>query len=659
MSDTRPPSVFSQQSPLIGLGTEAFEIVVFYLSYRDIAALEIIGSKGISSKLARVVTEIDAQIPCLFKWSFLPFRYPKLRSLAINRNKGTKYHPFYAPSHQLIPQDGHRTLESLFVHSTLGLALLHGYALPSKLSKLLPNLKKLEIESDSHFSPTMLRNVPPTVTDFRLTLSADLSDTPFHVSALSTLPKSLTTLHINSNALFECTNYYGASTLISLPPALTDLSLCIQRSSMSIFKSLPSTMRSVVHSGIVEPGSMVKLSDIPKSLTVLHCIIGGTLIVDSPFPGSLTSLIVNSKVRIEGQETELAEIRTLPPSLTLLQFLSHVVHDMTQASLLPSLSSFIINAPSDDFSNMRSLTSLTFSYGLDCDGMISSLPVTLTHLAATPGRAPEWIETVLKLTNLKSLHLHSSPEPCLEVFWELLRSRLETLHCCPGHFNSVEELNGNWEKLKDLTLEVSGEMPPELQLWTPDEGPSPICYPPTLETLNIIGLTYLPIFWTPVTLLPSLRFLKLLSFQESPFDEANKVAMQETIAALPSTLTDLVVTFPCFIESRWLQSLPSGLRHLRFLSMTQAFEFPFVLNADPSAAAVCYGWISDIPYGELWTEDHLIGLPPRLETLHLDVNRMFNPNSDSHLWLPPRLIISPTMLLSTKASLEADRQLSL
>ena len=632
-------------------------------------ALEMAGNKAVSWKLERSVTKIDAQIPCLSKWSFLPFRYPKLRSLTINRNKGLDYHPFYAPNDQFIPNEGHKTLESLSIHSTHSLTLLHGYALPSKLSRLLPSLKKLEIESNSHFSSNMLRNVPPTITDFRLTLSADLSDTPFHISALGSLPQSLRTLHITSDSLVECTPMYGPANTISLPPTLTDLSLRIQRSSLRVLKSLPPKMRSLIHTGTIEARSEIKLSELPKGLTVLHCNClyrNGTLILDSPFPDTLISLIMNLNVRIESQEERLDELRSFPPSLTALEFFHPLLHQMALSSSLSALLTVHISTNLGDFNNMRNLTSVTFDEWLSCDGMISSLPETLTHLTATPTRALEWLTTIPKLTHLKSLHLYQSDPMPHSYFWEHLYSRLESLHCYVAHFDYVDDLSGEWSNLKELTLETA-ELLPELSLWCTkepsDRGPSPIKYSSTLEKLTIFGLQFLPLFWTPIAQLPRIESLSLYGHNEPirrPYNAFLAATVEETIANLPASLTALVITLPYYIPPNCIQMLPTGLKHLEFISEGYGAEFYFIPNADPSALAVLSGVVTHIKYSELWTAEHLKSLPPRLETINLSVNRMFDPNLNSHLWMPPNLIISPfTIQISTKASVESHRQLAL
>lgn len=589
-------------------------------------------------------------MPCLSRWSFLPFRYPRLRSLSINRIKEAVICPFYAPEDRLVPLQGHKSLESLIVRSSVALTLLRNEPAHERLCILLPGLKSLEIETYGRFSSEMFQNVPPTVTKFHLSILGHSDDAALPLSTLKLLPATL--LDLSTNTKFY-TDEEGESALVPqarLPPSLTSLTISTDYL-LPLVTSLPITIEYLRAASEMITAQSIESSLLPPRLTSLHILgFGDSITLDMPLPRSLTHLSLPFATRLldstTGKQMETID-GFLPPSLTYFNLAARRAFPNLGA-MLPNLRTLLEYGADRTYESFTSLTSLNLPSTSFRDSSIDSLPSSLTHLSVNLTTQPSWARAFTRLINLRSLQIPISVHTVSADLWNCMHSRLETLDCQTANFGSVQAFNGPWTRLRALTLRVSGsaEMSSEWRnlLKTISAAkslpkPHPLVYAETLERLTLAGAFYPELFWPPVARLP---LLKELSLQSATRDvsftpEPNKFL--PTLKTLPSSLLTLRLDSLTSIEPEYLHNLPSGLKHLKL----------------------------SYSYGESgingWSSQHLASLPPRLETISIKGHISFRPSIAKSVALPPTLIsfISDpiTVDLKTQGALELERQRAL
>lgn len=644
MSDLRSESMEHYAPTFSRLSAECIEAIVYFLGLSDIIALELTGNKALSSKLERSVTAIDAQMPCLSKWTFLPFRYPKLRSLSINRIKESLMCPFYAPKDRLIHPEGHATLERLFVRSPLATTLLGDNPPHASLYILLPSLKSLEIEATGRFTSEMLRNVPPTLTKFHLSISGLPVPESLPSTSLKLLPATLRDLSLHLPFYIVGEDETSENSQPWLPPSLTSLTINVDEV-LPLILALPRTTEClrVTLSGDLE--QQINSSLLPPFLTDL-CIIGtgNALILDSPMPSTLTHASVQQTRFLDpvtGKSMNGAQ-SYFPPSLTEFQV---GIRDLQNASTsFPNLRTFTnFGASNHSFAPFTCLTSLTLASHSITAPAIESLPTTLTYISTNLTRDPSWTKSFEKMTNLTKLHITTPTPAAPDALWKCMYSRLESLSCHTSNFETLKAFNGPWTRLTRLTLraslsvEMSSDWRNTLQnIRAAKSLPKhhPLVYPQTLESLLISGVQLPELFWPPITRLPLLKILQLNGTARDGSFTPTPSNYLHVLKSLPPSLSSLSLHALWFVEPEYLQNLPKGLRQLLLSSS----------YGDSSSNG--------------WTQQHIASLPPRLESLSVTGHSSLP--SKTTLALPPTLLLfftsTSVMSLKTEGAIEVARQ---
>lgn len=664
MSASEDQSSSLQLGRLELLSTECLDLITQRLRFYDIVALELVGSKVLSSKLAHAVTRIDAQISSLREWTHMPFHY-RLRSLELNYSSEKEYiHPFYAPYDRLLPVEGHKTLQKLAIRSSLGFTLLNPRtSLYSgvTLSQLLPNLKTLKIKGDGHFEARMLQNVPRSVTNLHLDPSAQGSSNTYCYSMLNDLPPSLEVFKLR---LMLEEDPKDAVVVRPLPPTLTTLLLDV-RSIEGILDYLPSRLRKLSLLEFAPQSRMVKISRVPQMLTFLslyafHSELSVTL--DAPFPPQLNSLILPEEcefVDAQNGQSTLKLDSFLPPSLTFFEAPLEVEANMSDLAKLSSLKKLRLEPPGLDLTKMTHLTYLDLEPSDDEFQTTCKLPTSLIHITTGVSTEPEWLEAMNKLTNLKSLTLLKSTTLNLETFWNPLHTSLRIMTCYLSNFKSLASLCGaDWPSLVELHLTVDDDLPHELQDYLSGKRTdNPIKYPVSLRKLTLLGVH--DAMWAPIKDLPHLVSL-MVSYNKFGIT-ANQGALEtasDFLLSLPASLRNLDIAIG-FIEPKYFWNLPSGLKELKIRTPVLGMELPFGPFDKLPTPILNRLLHQGVPADKIWTNEHLKSLPPRLESLSVGGIRMLDSFT---LRLPPTIIRGDVLQrrpLSTPAVTERARQCAL
>lgn len=635
MYASRRLSSLSSMNLLAQLPSECLHLIIQSCDFYDLMALELAGDRSLSRKLERSISQIDAQIAPIFKWTFLPFRYRNLRSLSINMLDSFFENPFLVPNDRLLPFESHNTLEELRIRSPLAMTLLHNDATYLPLSTLLPMLKKLKIFTDGRVSLEMLHNVC-TVTYLQLQLS-DLPEGDCPTSILKYLPKGLQTLKLSVNLAKDPAEAGNEINFISFPPALTSLSICV-RDPISALKALPTTLRQLKMTFNCEESPQINVSHFPPNLTYLSfdtysCF--PVLLMDDSFPYSLTSLALPAMVSFQSSETreKLLDISAfLPPSITDLD----IPADFFNTMEVPNRVSKVFYRATtkmnsfDQMSNLKDLSAWCIVFN---SIQLNTLPAQLTRLQVKVDNRPEWQETFVKLPNLSDLSLDPGSASLSIESWNHLCQRLQYLGCSISSFTSIKTLGDlPWTKLKYLALySSSGAIPPSDFMEAFQDGhcstmleSNPVRYPPTLERITTVGFRYARLLWPPISLLSKLQSL---NFVDSPGEGVHKLHNDQSLynffLTLPPSLRELSAHVPYYIEPRFLWSLPRGLKSLRLQNGYDLDEIAYTEDVDP-AAFLYQGRRREAIKTALWTEQHLLCLPPRIQILNLRGLQMFH-----------------------------------
>lgn len=649
MSSPSHVEASSVHKNLIQLSLDCFERITRYLGFYDIMALELVGSPKLSAKLEQSVTEIDATIPSLFSWSFLPFRYRQLRRICINRPSRAPYGVIFAPNDCIIPIQGHTTLESLQIQNPLGLHLLRSQPGLPALSTLVPNLKRLDIDCYGVFEEEMMRNVPPKVTELKLAIFSQyhLKDNPnLDIQVLNYLPESLETFTHSLTFMIANGDRESLKEKVSLPSTLTSLEISVNYAKAFI-ALLTDAITHLTLLFDCEETEQVKVSEIPSKLVYFDLIplnLGTwQFIPDVPFPSTLRSMSCMCEYIWRPGET-IANVADLyPPSLKTLQAPTGLLPPEIGLSC-PNLTIWHSAVSAMSLEKMTSLTSLGLASAPNIQDLVHCLPLTLKLLGLRMKNATEWIEAVTKLPNLTSLTLASPSVPLpRDRFWSYMHTRLETLQCSVVSFESMEDLGSEeWTRLQSLTLtspNTDATLSSDLQAFI-DKHPNapyapgnPVRFPSTLKHLGLWFDRHNAYFWPAI---PDIPHLEALYVHESEKPTHKNPQIFEFMERLPSSLRVLSLKLPHSMEPRYLSKLP---KDLRVLELTTEYTYkPIEYRADalptdriPDNIPTANN--SPVTYGELWTVDHFQHLPPRLSRLSVRGHTMLDPSRLD--FLPP------------------------
>lgn len=643
----------SSAKGLSTLSAECLDLIVGYCYYNDIIALELAGNKALSLRLEGAVTEIDAQMSCLSKWSNLAFRYRRLRSLSVRLTEIADQYPFYVANDNLIPAEGHKALESLSIESLLAFTVLQSgepHGRPT-LSALLPNLKHLHLKSESPFQDELMSNVPPTL--ISLYVKTSFHHSP-HVSILDYLPKSLESLHLSFEISTTGKPDSEPKPFPTIPSTLMHLRINIDQATQ-LLAALPNTLESL---NLRPNNTTIRTSQLPSSLTKLSISSYSPdceLVFDTPLPNSLTSVAISLSIvcyTAEAKELDLSVFaeKVYPPTLTeIKQCLPDALWHFPRLRTLEFRASIIAL---NDFTNLTSLSCSALAVN---DQVILSIPKTLTSLSMCVQFSPAWLETFEKLAHLRSLHLHHGSS----VFeaWHLLYDRLDSLICSLSHFGSIEALNGPWTKLIGLNLHQlqSNHLPTFLPEDNDVEAETfdfdSVRLPTTLTSYSIQGSGHLRSMTAPIPRLTRLQSLTI----NSGLAVANK--SQERFAflsSLPASLRNLNLGLPYYLQPKYFANLPSRLTTLAIALGPRSRDIEITPQTNLTTVIDDRFNYGKLTYGEAWTNEHLKSLPSKLLILSINGYRSID---WMNLILPPTLTcVFHTRVPPTTAMAELNRQ---
>lgn len=641
MSSTTLNEEISCASGLELLSAECLHQITQELDFYDIMALDLSGSCYLRSKLAQAVTKIDARIPPLFKWTHLPFRYRKLQSLSINPDIQCAESVFYAPGDLLIPEEGHKALESLRVSSPLAMTLLVPNSLTGAphLSQLLPNLRTLYIRAKGDLTRAMLQDLPRTLTSLSLCLSGNYEP---EASILEALPPALEKFATFSTIL-SGKEHIGESNRISLPATLTCLEIALS-SLDPLFTSLSSNMQSLIVYGGDDETLKLKSSQFPPNLTYLALWISHPKIamtMDSHIPITLDSFSASAKIEFLDPTTglEISNVASffLAP-LRNFYLNSDVMAHYFPPPTIPTLEELYDCPDPLVWSKMTNLISLKVPVTVEPSSLLL-LPLSLTDLTSPLTSNPtHWLEVLPKLIHLKRLAIVQSNHSAPPGFFDSLYDRLDTLSCRSSEFDTHQALNGGWTKLTSLSLTFT-------TVWSEFAAYANNCtipcvsleenslrYPSTLKSLTISCQSHVQILWPPIAKLRHLESLILYGSFNTPTGDQS---LYNFLTTLPAPLSYLCAYVPYYIEPKYLWNLPSHTRNLVLgMSSSRTANLDFSPTVDRSLPYVYHG-----SKEYLWTEEHVRHLPPALIEIDLQGLRMFDLSKFDHeITLPPTLM---------------------
>ena len=535
----------------------------------------------------------------------------------------------------------HKTLSKLVLHGNLAFTILAPSGIHKPLGELLPNLLTLELAASVAFEPIYVDRLPPTLTELSVT-AGDLGRLP--ISVINKLPRTLASLTLRSIP-FECNEEPLDS--ISFPPALTSF-ITRARFPFGLIKYMPRTLRTLRFWSFADDDFRVlKVSDLPPSLTSLTLPSPRTfmdyyyLLLDLP----LTLLPLNTLVlpnkdfklitdanNLESSVTTLDGI--LPPTLTTFYGVKELHGATNWLNTTPRLkecelddSVFRTSTPSSlppsDSSALRSI------HVID-----TVIPMTLTKLIASVSDHPNWLRAIPKLTHLECLKLQDESLLPSDGFWNLMKTRLTRLRVRLTTFESLDDLQHGWTRLKSLKLsclEVApgSKISTELQDYSADLGSERkiFQFPSTLTYLNIAVDSIVSfMIWS----LSNLTQLKRLNFKLR--SEGPQAFLVDALSSLPPSVTNLSMLLCCEVTVPILRALPPKLLILKS-ECNEKYE-----------------------RNELVGEKHAKAMPKSLSALDMPwakTDRATDWSFGPHL---PKLIYCSRHIGTSKAYLELKRQ---
>lgn len=566
-------------SSLNRISDDCIGLILAYLSYRDITALELIGSAALSSKVNRGVSEISVQVGCLRKWPLQAFRFRKLQSIAISSLEETLssvYVPPLVDEDLLVPLHGHSTLTSLDLQTILCFTVLYPRPGIPTLHELFPQLKKLKLEGDGIITPEALDNIPPTLTELSLHAEAEIL---YHPSKINGLPRGIETLVLNGMILGEWSpgaqNDSEDSSLL-FPPALTCLELSTRISS-NLMNSIPKSIQvlTLTFAADVEDSLNVSYLDFPFLASFILKLKNTQwekpkLVIDKPFPDTLSNLRLElENIGFEGVEPSSA----LPPSLTSYIGFIDPEGMLNWHKTLPRLKIAYFDkdtfkaSPPIAFPPLLHLRVPSIDLS---DESIRAIPVSVTSLKATVMNQPVWLETLAKLKSLTELELHRESERLpSQGFWDIMHERLDAIAMSVDQCESLEDLCGDWAKLRILELEANSSQrrPDFLKAYTPFGALSSekklFHYPSSLTTLSLSADSAMAFFTHPLSYLSKLSTLSLNVMRSTLIPAvADLIDMVSFLTNLPRSLLSLSITHRDALPESSLRSLPRNLKYL-------------------------------------------------------------------------------------------------
>ena len=547
------------------LSAECISIIVSLLPFVDVTSLLLSGSSTLSSRIIRQVREIDVLLGAGNKLPLNAYNFPHLHSLSIKANLITfedpkeivVYEPYLVDNDILVKP--HNTLSKLVLHGYLAFTILLPSNTHGPLEELLPNLLSLNLASPDHFKDHHTNNIPSTLTE--LFLSACPSDR-LPISTANKLPRTLTTLTLH-NIPFKLGNDSLES--ISFPPALTSY-ITSSPLPLTIIAYLPRSLQTLEFgNGSIEGTTVLKVSDLPPSLTSLVIpdedkYITHYLALDIPLTSFGLKTLILPKQRFHlitdanNLESSLTTLNgVLPPTLTSFAGISKLFLDIDWCNTTPLLEDCDIMFSTEIPFNLPPLRSLILSQQLNTRYIATTMPATLTKLTAHVFYTPEWLDAISKLTRLQDLILCSSNVLPSDGFWNMMKTRLTSLACSVESFESLQDLQG-WERLESLHLPSYGGDAPKILESAEDGHQATLSLPTTVTNLRISFA--LPLFtYLSFSNLTRLETLKL-SFTLSD--------SEETI--LPCSLPPSLKSFSVFtfrpVALSLYAALPNNLKSL-------------------------------------------------------------------------------------------------
>lgn len=645
-----PPGTKHSSHRLEGLSDECWELITLYLPYQDLKRLELTGSHNLNAHIARSVSEIDAQMPCLSPWPFSAFPYRSLRSLAVTSDTEEDLVPFVALRPSLVPAEGHLSLESLEIKSSLARAIFPLSPGSPTLDMLLPNLKSLKVISAGFTDALMFRNLPSKLETFALALQPldeDEEAPLLSLSVINDLPQSLTVLDIPTTLL---TLQPDEPKTPSLPPALVELAIFLKGGQPLITK-LPQTIRSLTLELAPSESCYLYYSELPKSL--VHLVLRGSycqlrLTADRPLAEGLETFhdSLGSTILGPGDAPYVyRRIRDyLPRSITSFQLVNANLKSHDDSLVLPLLKSLTFTAEYEllqlQYSLPPALTQLKLLTPLS-DMASRCMPAALTNLTIGLINRPFWLVAFESLVNLKILVARKDSDAMpSRGFWNLMHPRLEKLTCHLSHFDSLEGLTG-WKCLKKLAIghvlpdwfKTTFKTPPSDEILRNWPKNVTLRFPATLTKLRLTVHSHWHILWHPWDYLTQLETLELCDNYTNDIEVNAAHFAFEIFNRLPSSLRRLHAPLPYAFPLETLHNLPHGLRELWLQNCGAGTRFGSFGSSEDSANAHRLSQ-------EIWRKEHLSKLPPRLVKLTIACQHQELLDLDELLPLLPSTLLS-------------------
>lgn len=587
MERTDQPSV--QSSPKVGrtlcdVSSDCIGLIACYLSWSNVTALKISGNPLLNAKIDQGMAEIRFELWPLSKWPSHVFKYRNLRSIcALSAGIDELYHPIIAPNDNLLPQEPHYALQRLQVSSTLSFTVLSD----STLATLLPNLKVLKLAGNGKFIPKMLRHVPQTVINLKLKItSTDLNEAnnQIFLSDIEVLPRDLHSLSLRGRTLTFDKTTNSEMVQKALPQHLNRLRLTVTDLSQML-SGIPISITHLTLEARGDSMANASFSHVLPRIEYLRLVAPPFGYIElrhpGPFPTSLTVLRTSFKTSFLSQGSIHGEI-TFPPSLTRIEgYEALSTTSMDYEVYLPNLTALRI----EEFPNKGELDKVILPSKqlrhlvlndvdrVSFDGtFLAKLPDTLTHLYASIKNVPIWLETILRLKNLRKLELHPNTDALpIDTFWRRISPRLESLRARTSHFDSLEGFGGDWSQLKELYFIVhrNYSLPPNTKVDLND-GLSIIhtnntsfawTYPASLEHLNLHIGSHWNIFLHHLTYATKLTKLAV-DLSEGVISETEAIGANRALRHLPASLRYLTTAYYAPFGPEQFQELPQGLRSL-------------------------------------------------------------------------------------------------
>lgn len=590
--DDRDPSS-AEGSPNIGLAlcgvsSECLGLITSYLAYSDIIALKITGNMLLNAKIDLGMSEVRFELWPLSKWPSHVFNWRNLRSLCASSGGNEElYHPILAPQDNLLPQEPHPALQRLEVSATLSFTLLSS----NTLAVILPNLRVLKLAGDGKFVKHMLRHVPQTVVDFAIKVppvESNNDEIQLTLSDIAILPRDLHSLSLRGRTLKLSSSTPAEMVQKALPSQLNRLRLTVTDISRAL-SGIPLSIRRLTLEGTGGKIVTAVFSHVLPRLEYLRILVPPFGYLDlqhiGPFPEGLTTLRTPYKTSLSYQGSgQKDDGLLLPLSLTRIEGYDTLTLYSDHKAKLPNLSKIKV----DDIETQAELDRLTLpSKQLrqvilnDLNKVpfnatfFSKLPNTITSLYASIKNTPLWLETILRLDNLRKLELHANTEALpIATFWNRISPRLEYLRAWSTHFESIEGFCGDWSKLKELVFFVPRdyELPPnsviDLDTGLPiihGNTSYTFTYPASLERLQLQTGSHWAFFWHQLSYATRLMTLKLELMANSVMSEEESIAANQVLRHLPSSLRFLTAGYCVPYGPEHFSDLPQGLRSLEIV----------------------------------------------------------------------------------------------